>query len=341
MIISTKELIENKDKLNDIIGKEKTLINLTIANQEKLKIILLNYMQKLAYSTEEIDVSFADNILTILDDFKKSLDLFKTNVDLLNNLLKQLDNILVETEDKDHIAEIIENFNASFLTDGQTISENTLQIETVLYSVLPYSNLTFFKEDACQHSEKIDTNIPVQDLSPTSDIMEDKAKEEITQVSKNSSEKDDNELKNNDTSHLAENTLIISDIKNKVFLPYTIELLNSTLKNNPDKYTSIEDVIEKEYTLSIDSFKNPALARFREGFKLIRSKEKKSIIEAFDLGMELTFNYNLHPAIITACRNLDELDIYLDYLENNETDKFDCFKIVFEIAPIVSKKGRH
>lgn len=54
--------------------------------------------------------------------------------------------------------------------------------------------------------------------------------------------------------------------------------------------------------------------------------------------MELLFNYNLHPAIISACKNIDELDIYLDYLENNETDKFNCFNIKFEIAPSISKK---
>ena len=57
---------------------------------------------------------------------------------------------------------------------------------------------------------------------------------------------------------------------------------------------------------------------------------------AFDLGTELLFNYNLHPAIISACRNLDELDIYLDYLENNETENFKCFSIIFEIPPVVS-----
>ena len=72
----------------------------------------------------------------------------------------------------------------------------------------------------------------------------------------------------------------------------------------------------------------------------MKKKENGSIKDAFDLGMELLFNYNLHPAIITACKNLDELDIYLDYLENNETDKFDCFKIVFEIAPIVVKNRK-
>ena len=32
--------------------------------------------------------------------------------------------------------------------------------------------------------------------------------------------------------------------------------------------------------------------------------------------------------------NLDELDIYLDYLDNNQTDKYNCFSITFEIPPL-------
>ena len=79
--------------------------------------------------------------------------------------------------------------------------------------------------------------------------------------------------------------------------------------------------------------------------------QKKSIIFSLNLATELVFNYNLHPAIITACRNLDELDIYLDCLENkqlsyicfklenNETEKFKCFNIIFEIPPIISKRS--
>ena len=57
-------------------------------------------------------------------------------------------------------------------------------------------------------------------------------------------------------------------------------------------------------------------------------------MEAFDLGMELTFNYNLHPAIICACKTLSELDLYLDYLDNKENGKFDCFKIIFDVPPV-------
>ena len=53
--------------------------------------------------------------------------------------------------------------------------------------------------------------------------------------------------------------------------------------------------------------------------------QKKSIIFSLNLATELVFNYNLHPAIITACRNLDELDIYLDCLENKQLS-YICFK---------------
>ena len=135
---------------------------------------------------------------------------------------------------------------------------------------------------------------------------------------------------------LKENTLIISETSRRVILPYTkIDLENIKAKDSSKTY---EEIIQENYTLPIDLFKTPFVSRFREAFKLAHSKEKKSIKFAFDLGTELLFNYNLHPAIITACRNLDELDIYLDYLESNETEKFECFNIIFEIPPVISKR---
>ena len=133
------------------------------------------------------------------------------------------------------------------------------------------------------------------------------------------------------------NTLIISEISGKVVLPYELETLKHKLENQNNTYSSIDDIIKEKYTLPISLYKNPFISRFRESYKLMRNKEKTSIKEAFDLGFELMFNYNLHPAIITACKNLDELDIYLDYLESGETDKFSCFKIKFEIAPTMVK----
>ena len=69
----------------------------------------------------------------------------------------------------------------------------------------------------------------------------------------------------------------------------------------------------------------------------MRNKEKASLYKSFDLGIELMWNSLLNPAVITACKNLDELDIYLDYLDSNEIEKFKIFDVKYEIAPMVKK----
>ena len=63
---------------------------------------------------------------------------------------------------------------------------------------------------------------------------------------------------------------------------------------------------------------------------MIIHKENGSVIRALDLALELMFKYNLNPIIIAACRNLDELDMYLDCLDENELFDFKCFQIRFE-----------
>ena len=50
------------------------------------------------------------------------------------------------------------------------------------------------------------------------------------------------------------------------------------------------------------------------------------------------FQSDLNPAVIAACKDLDELDIYLDCLDDNELDKFSCFKIEYNVPP--TKKGK-
>ena len=65
----------------------------------------------------------------------------------------------------------------------------------------------------------------------------------------------------------------------------------------------------------------------------MREKQNSSLLDALDLGLELAFNSLLNPAIISACKNMDELDIYLDCLESNELEKFHIFNIKYEILP--------
>lgn len=128
-------------------------------------------------------------------------------------------------------------------------------------------------------------------------------------------------------------TLLISEKDQKAYLPYHYSDLEEILNNNSEKYHNMQQVIENEYILPLKIFENSSFARFREAFRLMRVKENKSIFEAFDLALELMFKYELNPIIISACRNLDELDLYLDCLRKNELEDFKCFQIHFEMMP--------
>ena len=133
-------------------------------------------------------------------------------------------------------------------------------------------------------------------------------------------------------------TLVISEEDGKVYLPYTkAEIKNEILEH---KGTKISDLIEEKYICPLDKYKNAIRARFREGYNLMYKKEGKSKRSAILLGIELMFETNLHPAVISACKNLEELDIYLDCLEDNELEKFSCFKIIYKSLPMLHKKNR-
>ena len=134
-------------------------------------------------------------------------------------------------------------------------------------------------------------------------------------------------------------TLVISEEDGKVYLPYTKEdVKNEVLQNKGSK---ISEVIEDKYIMPLDKYKNSIRARFREGYNLMHKREGKSKRSAIMLGIELMFETNLHPAIISACKNLQELDIYLDCLEDNELEKFSCFKIIYKSLPTLRKKVKY
>lgn len=132
-------------------------------------------------------------------------------------------------------------------------------------------------------------------------------------------------------------TLIISEEKNQVILPYKLSEVEKQYKKSKKKYASVEELIQNEYIVSTDNFKNPVKSRFREAYQLIKKKEHGHLKEAIELGFELMFQSNLNPAIIAACKSLKELDIYLDCLDENELDKFSCFNIVYNVNPTKGK----
>lgn len=133
----------------------------------------------------------------------------------------------------------------------------------------------------------------------------------------------------------SENTLVISETQGKIILPYTLEEINRILLTKSDTYSSIENVINDVYTLPIKKYKHSSIARFREAYRLMM-KNNCSKLKALSLASELFMNYNIHPAVITACKSIDELDVYLACLEDNSLHDFRFFDIKYEIPPIAT-----
>ena len=236
--------------------------------------------------------SFAESTdpidIRFVDEIKSILEDLKSSLEVCNNSISLSEKLLQEIDNSDLFNNIVlDNFtNASINPKTEPLDEN---IQSV--SDNQGTDLDNIEPSSITENPKIANN-----SEQSNNISEEKTYED--------------------------NTLIISEISGEVILPYELETLKHKLENQNNTYSSIDDIIKEKYTLPISLYKNPFISRFRESYKLMRNKEKTSIKEAFDLGFELMFNYNLHPAIITACKNLDELDIYLDYLESGETDKF-------------------
>ena len=171
--------------------------------------------------------------------------------------------------------------------------------------------------------------------APAEEVVEEKPvtkkKKPVKQIEIDDEDEDEDEdeidlMKDNDT-------LIISEEDNQVILPYKLAEVQRQYKKNKKKYSSVKDLIQNEYIIPTENFKNPIKSRFREAYQLIKKKEHGHLKEAIELGFELMFQSNLNPAVIAACKNLKELDIYLDCLDDNELDKFSCFNIVYNVPP--------
>lgn len=148
-------------------------------------------------------------------------------------------------------------------------------------------------------------------------------------------------LENTEENNIPESndTLLISEILQKVILPYRGEEIQEFLNSEKSSYKTAEEVIEGEFTRKLSDFRFQKISRFVETMKLARAREKFEKLDAITLAFEMMGKRYLHPAIIAACRNLDELDVYLDCLDKNELEDFKIFKIKYELYPAVVKKG--
>lgn len=329
MILLETDFLNHPKQSIHLLEDGQNYIYDNINIQKKLKFIILNHMKNFNIMGETIYLNSTNKIYIFLENLKESLNLCNNNISLLESLLSKLNSVIESTQIEDtNTYNIIKDYNLEFCKCMYSVNNNILKINNCL----------------CVLSE----NCELKTISCTTNKS---AKEEeiesintITFDNQNNLNKTNNEqtnyktsLENDENFEYTEDTLIISEESSKVILPFSMSEVKKRYEDKKDTYSSIDDVIFKEYTLPLKIFKNSSISSFKESYKLMRYKEKASISRAFDLGIEMMFNYHLHPAIITACNSLNELDNYLDCMENNETSNFNYFKILFEFPPVLQK----
>lgn len=296
----------DKENITELIELEKLSLTSTLDIQKNLNKQILMFIKKImADVTFSTDIDPNDKSFFYLNESTNALNKSNSNITILKNLIDSLDKI--DTHNNQELEESVKKYNDSFMENINTVYSNTEVIEKFVYEITTTDFSEILKTSTTEIEEEVSDIIDSTDLS----------------------------------TRFIENTLVISEVQKRVILPYNINTVKDILLNDPQGYSSLQGVINKIYTRSIDYYRFSAISRFKEAYKLVREREKSSKVKALGLAFELFLNYNLHPAIITACKSLDELDVYLACLEDNTLEDFQFFDIKYEIPPAVPKHTRN
>lgn len=361
--IQTTDVFYNPDKITKLLRELKFNIdNLrkAISDLEKFKEFVTIVLNKLSINMT-IKKEELDNYNSSYINWKKSMDSLSLKLENFNFLyVKNMKYIMAETIigdssfiDKKQDLAASSAFTPNVTPESDYKTNSTADVQDTNNVQTPADEQSATETQSTADEQNTTEAQVISDMSNNISVVQD-----TTNAKTNTESQSDNTNqpmasnepvvtsehttskpeKNDDISD--NNVLFISETQNKVMLPYRIADLKKILQSN-SHYSTLQEVIDKEYTFSLAKYKNAAISRFKETYNLMRKKEKSSILDSLDLALELSFNNLLNPAIISACRNLDELDIYLDCLALNELNKFNIFEIKYEIAPIaVSKKER-
>ena len=303
----------NQDNVIKFIDMEITSVHSLLSSQKAFSKQILVFLKNFLGNVD-IDSTFSNDVNNFISDASEYLSKINKNIEIYTNLLEQLESI------KNNLDTVKYNITVSEITKyNKELSNNTTQIM--------HNNEDIEKFIHSMSSIDVSEYISTDALDKVAETVEPEDTKKPTKTTR----------KRKSTSKLTDDTLIISEIDGTVTLPYKVTDLKRILRKNPEKYTSLSDIILDQYTIPLSNYKVSAVARFKEAYKLIMDREHGTKKEALKLAVELFSNYSLHPAIITACKNLNELDVYLSCLEFNELDDFRFFKIVYQSLPVVSK----
>ncbi len=312
----------------------------------------INSLLKEQQCTQMTD-TLLNNSEQIIKIYNTQVSKIERNLEVLNEMLENIDNL-----NKDELIKNVKKYNKKYTEIKRNIVMNTSNFEQNLESKF----LQPIQENCNASKEtKEETVNNIMDNVQTNQETLNKMNNSITNTDKINDMKNDivsqqentmdniknikcdnssnieklnniNKIQNNDI-------LLISEILNAVVLPYTVDEVVEIFENDNGTYKTVEDVIIDKFTRPLSDYRFQFLSRYNETIKLLTVRQDYKLGESIPLALEIMGKRYLHPAIISACRSLDELDVYLDCLEKNEIDDFKIFKIKYELHPILVKNN--
>lgn len=312
------------ENISNLIELEKVSLMSTLDIQKSFNKQILVFMKKFMANIDfSFDMTPNNKAFFYLNEATSSLNKSNSNINALNSLLDSLSQINPSSE---NLQDMLKCYNASFKENMNSVYENTKIIEKFVHEVT-ITELSELPDISVGSIASANVEATVSSVDVT---VEDQYDTSIVNTL----------VEAPASSQFSENTLVISETQKKVILPYNINKVEDILQKNK-RYHSVEEVVNKLYTKPISYYKFSSISRFKEAYKLVKEKEKGSTFKALSLAFELFGNYSLHPAIITACKSLDELDIYLACLDENDLDDFKFFNIKYEVPMAISKFAKN
>ena len=337
--IAKSSLLDSEEKINEYINsynesyisdfpKLLDCMNYTIDFIEKL-FVTPTYEESKKRALEmfsikpdknkEKKLSKIENIPTNINVKEQIIDSLETNKENLLNTNNIENNDIKDDKkdiDKNNSNDINMLSNSSNTETLTTDAINKLDLQSKYLSENENNNKKDNNEDNTDSSNDLENETTDLNLEPAVKNKNIKTNDRVTKLP----------LQDN-------NSLIISEKDGLVYLPFKVEDLKKEYIEKHKKYKGLIDLINHEYILPINKYKNTVTSRFKEAYSLMVNKEKESALSGLELGLEVAFNYSLHPAVISACKSLTELDEYLDALDAKDMSSFKRFKVEFEVLP--------
>lgn len=355
---------DNTDSLLSLINEAHSIFECIKSNIKKtieLKKFLENIYNSDFLNTIDSE-KFNNDFNNLLENISKTNSNYLTFMNNYENFIKpfptaETNSLKIEESPEDYSSKteiVVDSQESEEESLFETINQPDNSIkevseEEVSDGVITINEKENIEETTTTVENKIEENIitePIleekqEETTSVETVVESiKEIEEINETNKSTKKSKDFTIIDDSEEEPVEDTLPSIDLQEKeliikkslgiAILPYSISDLDELFLDDPEKYSSIQDIIDQEYTVNLKDFENSSITRYKEAFKLAKDKSNYTFSQAVNFAKKLLVENEVTSLIIASCKSVEELEFYIECLNNNKLDDFHHFKIIEE-----------